>query len=122
MDIARRVFLRYALSRDPKVVDKGVGKLEGLLKGIGKGENFHAYSEALDAYRDAVYFVEKSLGESEANKLKGECPILSAMSKNPFRPDEVMTGFGEDAFNEAVDEVKHVKKMVEKAEQAAAKK
>ena len=120
MDIVRRVFLRYALSRDPKVVEKGVGKLEGLLKEVGKGgENFHAYSEAIDAFRDAVYFVEKTLGESEANKLKGEAEILSAMSKNPFRPDEVLSAHGDNAFNKAVTEVKHVKTMVEKAEKAA---
>lgn len=113
--LARRVFLRYALSKDPKVVEKSLGKLEGLLKETGKGENYHAYAEAVDAFRDVLYFVEKKLGESAVHKLKEEAPILELMSENPFIPAHVLEKAGEDAFVDALEEVKDLRALVEQA-------
>ncbi len=118
MNIVRRVFLRYALSRDPKVVEKSLGKLEGLLKATGGGENFHAYSEAVEAYRDVAYFLSKVLG-AEAHKVEKEAPILTMMSKNPFIPGKVVEIAGEDAFKDAVEEVSALKALYEKAKTPA---
>jgi hypothetical protein len=113
--LARRVFLRYALSKDPKVVEKSLGKLEGLLKATGKGENYHAYAESVDAFRDVLYFIEKKLGESAAHKLKAEAPILELMSENPFIPANVLEKAGEDAFTDAIEEVKDIRAICEEA-------
>ena len=117
MDNARKVFLRFALSKEPKVVEQGLSKLEGLLKSIGKvqdGEfkHFHQYSEVIDAYRDVLFFLDHSGGDAE--KLKRETPVLQAMSKNPFQPDAVVGEFGENAFTQAVAEVKTLAQAYDK--------
>lgn len=105
MDTARRVYLRYALSRDPKIVEKDFGKLRDALKHLEKaqgkldeGQNFHAYSQAIDSFRDIKYFLE------HAGVSAGPIPALTALSKNPFIPEKAVSE-NADVFKDALKEV-----------------
>ena len=122
MDLARKVFLRYALNKDPRVVEKSLGKLEGLLKAIGdvpEGQefsHFHEYTQALDAYRDVLFFLGHTPGgEVQVEHVKMHTPVLTLMSKNPFVPDPVLEELGHGAFVKALAEVKVLQDAFEKA-------
>jgi hypothetical protein len=96
MDIASRVLKRYAYTTDVRKVRPQFDLLEGalstLIAGVDAGEDlsqgrlFQAYSMAIDAYREVMYFMRSKKAEHLVSKLQ----TLPLMSKNPFAPDEVL--------------------------------
>jgi predicted S18 family serine protease len=115
MNLARRIYLRYAFSRNPKVVEKSLGALEHALKNVNKGQNMRAYYEAVDAYREVVFFLERGLGYDEREHIERECPILTMMTKNPIIADKVIELAGEEAFDDALSEVKYLRQLFPEA-------
>jgi hypothetical protein len=122
MNLARRVYLRFAFSRNPQVVQKSLETLEKALKAVDKGENMRAYYEAVDSYREVVFFLERGLGYDERSMIERECPILTMMTKNPMFSDKVVELAGEDAFEDALDEVKILRKLFPEAAKGLAPK
>ena len=107
MDTARRVYLRFAFSRDPKIVSKEFDKLRAALKHLETaqgeltdGANFHAYSQAIDSFRDVKYFLEHAGVQS----LDRETKALTTLSKNPFAPAQALEE-NKSVFKDALAEV-----------------
>ena len=120
-ELVRRVFLRFAYSRDPKVVSKEFEKLHAALehlqhaKGdLDDGANYHAYITAIDAYRDVKFFLEHMGAEVEH-----ETPALLTMSKNPFNPAQAVKE-NKSVFKEAIAEVGTLEKAFAQAHSKAA--
>ena len=110
MNLARRVYLRFAFSRNPQVVQKSLETLEKALKECNKGENMKAYYEAVDAFREVMYFLERGLGFDQRPGIEKEVPILTMMNKNPMFSEKVVELAGEEAFTDALYEVKLLRK------------
>jgi hypothetical protein len=115
MNLARRIFLRFAFSRNPKVVEKSLDTLEHALKEVGGGENMRAYYEAIDAYREILYFLERGLGFEKRPHIERECPILTMMTKNPMFSEKVVELAGEEAFTDALYEVRLLRRFYDQA-------
>jgi hypothetical protein len=115
MNLARRIFLRYAFSRNPQVVQKSLDTLEKALKETNKSENMRAYYEAVDAFREVMYFLERGLGFDARPGIEKEVPILTMMNKNPMFSEKVVELAGEDAFTDALYEHKLLQKFYDEA-------
>jgi hypothetical protein len=118
MDLVRRVYLRYAFSRDPKVVSREFEKLKGALKhlttskgDLTKGEDFQHYTQAIEAFRDIKYFVERAGVSVEAE-------ALGHMNGNPFDPGQVVSDDAE-VFKKGLAEVAKLEQAFEKAKPQA---
>jgi hypothetical protein len=118
-DVVRRVYLRYAFSRDPKIVSREFEKLRGALKhletakgDLAEGANFHAYSQAIDAFRNIKFFVEHAGGGCP-------CKALVTISKNPFIPSNAVEE-NPKVFAEALGETNRLEAEFERVQKAAA--
>ena len=107
MDTARRVYLRFAFSRDPKIVSKEFEKLRGALKHLEHaqgeltdGANYHAYTQAIDSFRDVKYFLE----HAGVASIDHETKALLTLSKNPFNPAQALEE-NKSVFKDALEEV-----------------
>lgn len=86
--LIRRVALRFAFSVNPLVVQKAMKKLEsavGQLVSQGAGDG-KAYYEALDAYRDVLYFLGRFLDPSDFQEAKAKATHLNMIVKHPLQP------------------------------------
>lgn len=96
MDIVTRVLRRYAFTTDVRKVEPQLdllgSSLRTLMAGVDAGEDlaqgkmFQAYSMAIDAYREVMYYLRANKAEHLVSKMQ----TLPMMSKNPFAPDEVL--------------------------------
>jgi hypothetical protein len=123
LSMVQRVFLRYAFSKDPKVVEREFEKLRGALKHLEQAytknydltetPNFHAYSQAIEAFRNVKFFIEHAGGSV------GEPKGLVILSKNPFVPANAVA---EDSkvFKDALHEVDALEHEFQKVQKAAA--
>jgi hypothetical protein len=126
--IAQRVADRVlAFSTNPKAIKPQFKKLDEALKHLehAKGEltegpNFHAYSNAIDAFREVVYFLEHAGTPDEMAGVQHKFPHLAIMSKNPFDPAKAVSeAHGGKLFEQALAEAKHLETAYEHAHKAA---
>jgi hypothetical protein len=106
-----------AFSRNPQAVKPQLKKLDEALKHLehakgdmSEGPNFHAYSQAIDAFREVVYFLEHS-GASDG--VAHKFPHLGLMSKNPFEPDKAVSEGHGKLFEQALSEAKQLETLYE---------
>lgn len=121
-DLVRRVYLRYAFSKDPKVVAKDFEKLQEALKhlesaytknyDLTEGPNYHAYSQAIDSFRNIKFFLEHAGGTAHA-------PALTTLSKNPFAPASAVAENAK-VFKDGMNEVHALETEFGKLQKAAA--
>jgi hypothetical protein len=117
LSLANRVILRYGFSTNPKVTQRSLRKLDMALdKLVGSGlENDSAYYEALDGYRDIMYFLGRFLDPSDFQDAKASTPHLGLFVKYPLKPEDAVAAGGHAFFQKAKAEVQVLRDLLDEA-------